>query len=46
MALDWDGVLISLVDAGADSYEKRVHRQIVFAGIVGLALILIWKVLR
>lgn len=46
MALDWNGVLISLVDQGADSYETRIHRQIFFAGMVGLALIIVWKVLK
>ncbi len=45
MAVDWDGVLVSLVDSTADSYEQRVHRQILFAGLVGAALIVLWRVL-
>ena len=45
MAIDWDGYLVKIVDLGSDSYEKRVHRQILFA-IVGVAgLIVLWKVL-
>ena len=46
MALDWDGYLTRLVDMGSDSYETRVHRQILFAGLLGLALIILWKVLK
>ena len=46
MALDWNGLLVSIVDTGADRVESRVHRQIAFAGILGLALIIIWKVLK
>jgi hypothetical protein len=46
MALDWNGLLVSLVDTGSESVESRVHRQIAFAGIIGLALIIIWKVLK
>lgn len=46
MALDWNGLLVSIVDTGAETVESRLHRQIAFAGIVGLALILIWKVLK
>ena len=46
MALDWNGVLVSIVDTGADRVEGRLHRQIAFAGIVGLALIIFWKVIK
>jgi hypothetical protein len=46
MALDWDGFLIKVVDAGADSYETRLHRQIFFGGIVLLGLIIAWKVIK
>jgi hypothetical protein len=46
MAIDWNGLFVSVVDSAGDSYEKRIHRQIFFAGLVGLALILIWKGMR
>jgi hypothetical protein len=46
MALDWNGYVTQIVDMGSTTYETRVHRQIMFAGIVGLALILIWKVIK
>ena len=46
MAIDWNGVIVNLVDAGADSYEKRVHRQILFAGLVGFILIVVWRVTK
>jgi len=46
MAIDWDGYLVRIVDLGSDSYEKRVHRQILFALIGGAGLIILWKVLK
>ena len=46
MAIDWDGALIRIVDASSTSYESRLHRQIFFAGLVALALIIFYKVVR
>lgn len=46
MALEWDGIAVKVVDAVSSSYEKRVHKQIFFAGLVGLALIIFFKVVR
>lgn len=46
MAIDWNGLLVSVVDQGATSYEARLHRQILFAGVIGLILIIAWKVLK
>lgn len=46
MAIDWNGIAISLVDKTATNYETRVHRQILFAGLIGLILIIVWKLMR
>ena len=46
MGLDLKSLIPQVVDLGATSYETRLHRQILFAGLVGLALIIVWKVLR
>ena len=46
MAIDWNGILVKVVDMGSDSYEKRVNRQIFFAGLTALAVIVIWKVMK
>lgn len=46
MALDLGKYIPQVVDLGATSYETRLHRQILFAGLVGLALIILWKVIK
>lgn len=46
MAIDWNGVAVKIIDLGSDSYEKRLHRQILFAGVCGLVLIIAWKVMK
>jgi hypothetical protein len=43
VALDFKPLLTALVDMGADSYETRVRRLILQAGLVLLVLILVWK---
>lgn len=46
MALNWNGLITDLVDAGAESYESRVRKLILLAGAVLLALIVVWKLWR
>lgn len=46
MAIDWNGVLVSIVDDAGENYEKRVQRQILFAGLIGLGLIVAWRILK
>lgn len=46
MSIDWNGLLVSVVDQGATSYETRLHRQILFAGAVGLVLLIVWRLFK
>ncbi len=46
MALDWNGIAVALVDQTATSYEARIHRQILFAGLVLAGLIILWRIGR
>lgn len=46
MAIDWNGILVKVVNLGSDSYEKRLHRQIAFAALCFLGLIIFWKVIK
>lgn len=46
MAFSLKELIPQVVDLGATSYETRIHRQILFAGLVGLALIIVWKVIK
>lgn len=46
MGIDWNGELISLVDATATSYESRVHRQIAFGGLILIVAVIVWRLMR
>ena len=46
MAIDWNGLLVSVVDSGSESIEKRIHRQILFAGLIAFVLIVVWRVTK
>ncbi len=43
MALNLKPLVKAVVDLGSESYEARVRKMIIFAGVVGLVLILVWK---
>ena len=43
MALDLKPFIRALVDLGSEDYEQRVRKMIVFAGVVAVILILVWK---
>jgi hypothetical protein len=43
MALNITPLITALVDMGAESYESRVRKLIIQAGLVLLVLILVWK---
>lgn len=43
MSLNLKPLIEAVVDMGSESYESRVKRIIVFAGVVALVLILFWK---
>ena len=46
MAINWNGLITQIVDAGSESYESRVRKLILFAGAVVLGLIILWKLWR
>lgn len=46
MKIDFNKTIRSILDLGGESYETRITRVIVKAGLVALFLIVVWKFLK
>ena len=46
MSIDFNGIATTLIEVGGETYEARTRRLVILAGVIGLGLIIVWKVWR
>ena len=46
MAVDWNGLVTQLVSPATEAYETSGKKLIIFGALAGLALIVVWRLLK